>query len=55
MAKPLTIKLTGTFEMKDTISLKELQEVIAECQAQLEEGIGPGALVVTLGRQKLIA
>ena len=52
MPKPTTVKLTGLFEMPDTMSLKDLQEVIAECQAQLEKGIGPGVLNVTIGRQR---
>ena len=53
MAKPTNVRLTGVFEMPDTMSLKDLQEVIAECQAQLEKGIGPGSLVLKIGRQEL--
>ena len=53
MPKPTVVKLTGLFEMPDTMSLKDLQQVIAECQAQLEKGIGPGSLVLRIGRQEL--
>ena len=55
MPKPTTVKLIGIFEMPDTMSLKELQAVIADCQAQLEKGIGPGSLVLRIGRQELRA
>lgn len=55
MPKPTTVKLIGMFEMPDTVSLKDLQEALAEAQAQLVAGIGPGTLVATIGRQKLIA
>ena len=55
MPKPTTVKLIGIFEMPDTMSLKELQAVIADCQAQLEKGIGPGSLVLKIGRQELRA
>lgn len=55
MPKPLTIKLTGTFEMKDSVSLKELHDVIAEAQANLQQRIGPGTLVLRIGRQELRA
>ena len=47
------MKLTGLFEMPDTMSLKELQRVITDCQAVLEKGIGPGRLVLRIGRQEL--
>ena len=53
MPTPTTVKVIGIFEMPDTMSLKDLQEVIAECQAQLEKGIGPGSLVLRIGRQEL--
>ena len=55
MPKPTVVKLTGLFEMPDTMSLKELQRVITDCQAVLEQGIGPGVLVLKLGRQELRA
>ncbi len=53
MPKPTTVKLTGIFEMPDRMSLKDLLEVIAECQALLEKGIGPGSLLLKIGRQEL--
>ena len=55
MPKPTTVKLIGIFEMPDTMSLKELQAVIADCQAQLEKGIGPGRVILKIGRQELRA
>ena len=55
MPKPLTIKLTGTFEMKDSVSLKTLHEVIAEVEAEFQKSIGPGTLVLRIGRQELRA
>lgn len=35
MPKPTTVKLTGTFEMPDTVSLKDLQKTLADAQARL--------------------
>lgn len=50
-----TVKIVGTFEMPDTVSLKELQEALAESQAVLVAGVGPGTLVLKIGRQELRA
>lgn len=55
MPKPTTVKLVGTFEMPDTVSLKDLHEALATAQAHLVEGIGPGTLVLKIGRQELRA
>ena len=55
MSKPLTIKLTGTFEMKPTVSLKELYETIGEVEERLQEKIGKGSLMLKIGRQELRA
>ena len=55
MPKPTIVKLTGLFEMPDTMSLKDLQQVIADCQAQLEKGIGPARVILKIGRQELRA
>lgn len=55
MPKPTTVKLIGTFEMKDTVSLKELHEALAEAETLLQLRIGPGTLVLKIGRQELRA
>lgn len=55
MAKPLTIKLTGTFEMPATVSIAQLSETITALQAQLVKDIGPGTVVLKIGRQELRA
>lgn len=55
MPKPTLVKLVGTFEMKDTVSLKELQETLATVEATLIEEIGPGAVVLKIGHQELRA
>jgi len=52
MPKPLTITLTGTFEMKDSVSLKELHDTVAEAEKILQR-IGPGVVVIRIGRQEL--
>ena len=53
MAKPTTVKLIGMFEMPATVSVAQLSETLAAVQAQLVKEIGPGAVVLKIGRQDL--
>ena len=53
MPKPTTVKLTGSFEMKDTVSARELSETIAAVQEKLVKEIGPGRIVLKIGRQEI--
>lgn len=55
MPKPTTVKLIGTFEMADTVSTKALAETITAVQERLVTEIGPGTLVLKIGRQELRA
>ena len=55
MPKPTTVKLSGSFEMKDTVSAKALSETIAAVQAQLVKEIGPGSITLRIGRQEIRA
>ena len=43
---PTTVKISGTFELPDSVSLKEIQAALAEAQAQLVKGIGDRKSVV---------
>lgn len=52
MMKPLTVKITGDFEVKDTLSLANLTTVLADAQTLLQERLGPGALMLKIGRQE---
>jgi len=54
MPKPTTVKLTGSFEMPDHVSLKDLHEALREAEAVLKK-IGIGTLVLKIGRQELRA
>jgi len=51
--KPTTVKLTGSFEMQDTVSAKALSETIAAVQERLVKEIGPGNIVLKIGRQEI--
>lgn len=51
----MTVKITGTFEMKDTVSPKELHDALASAEKVLAADIGPGTLVLKIGRQELRA
>ena len=53
MPKPTTVKLVGTFEMPATVSVAQLSETLAAVQAQLVKDIGPGIVVLKIGRQEL--
>jgi len=55
MPKPTTVKLTGSFEMQDTVSLRQLHETLDAIQALAEKGIGPGLVTFKIGRQELRA
>ena len=55
MPKPTTVKLTGRFEMQDTVSLRQLHETLDAIQALAEKGIGPGLVTFKIGRQELRA
>lgn len=50
-----TVKIVGTFEMPATCSLADMQKALAEAQAALVKGVGPGALTLRIGRQELRA
>lgn len=50
-----TVKIVGAFEMPETCSLADMQKALAEAQAQLVKAIGPGELVLKIGRQELRA
>jgi len=52
MLKPLTVKITGDFEIKETLSLGNLTTILADAQQLLQERLGPGALVLKIGRQE---
>lgn len=52
MTKPLIVTIKGEFEVKDTLSLANLTTVLADAQALLQEKLGPGALVLRIGRQE---
>jgi len=55
MPKPTTVKLTGMFEVKESVSLKDLQEALAAAEEIVQRRIGPGSLVLKIGRQELQA
>jgi len=55
MPKPTTVKLTGSFEMKDTVSARALSETIAAVQEKLVQEIGPGTITLRIGRQEIRA
>lgn len=50
-----TVKIVGTFEMPETCSLASVQRALADAQRQLVDAIGPGQLVLKIGRQELRA
>ena len=52
MNKPFLVKVVGEFEIKETASLATIQQVLAEVQTLLQQRLGPGALVLKVGRQE---
>ena len=52
MPKPLTVRIVGDFEIKETLSLGNLTTILADAQQLLQERLGPGALVLKIGRQE---
>lgn len=50
--KPLTIKISGEFEVKETVSLKELTNTVADVQKAFQDRLGTGTLLVKIGRQE---
>ena len=55
MPKPTTVKLTGSFEMGETVSAKALSEALAAVQEKLVKEIGPGTITLRIGRQEIRA
>ena len=53
MPKPTTVKLTGSFEMGETVSAHALSKTLAAVQERLEKEIGPGRIVLKIGRQEI--